>query len=496
MRTHFEEDRLAMTSTNTTMTFRQEAALIAAIGAGTFVFSFQVAAVLVALPALGGFMHPAIPAGWIVTTYLLCLAALLLLFGRLGDVYGNRRLYLAGLGLFTAASLGCAVAGGPLLLLCARAAEGIGAALASANSPALLARHLPPERRGRALGFQATMTYLGLAIGPAVAAFLLPRFTWRGIFLIDVPVGILAIGLALYALPQDCLPRLRVPIRWSGPALWLACLVPLLFALSQGSQWGWSSRPVVTLFVVSPAVFSVLIFRERRSSFPFVDFALFRSAEFSLSVACEASFYLGIYATGFLIPILVIRSRGLGAATAGVLLTTQALVRMVFSPLAGMASDRFGTARMILSGGAVFAFGALLLWLLSQDGSLPMLGFAVALLGLGTSFFVPANSARLFASAPVANHGMAAGTLATARNLGMLLGTAGAAAACARSLHGNGAGAELAADLRTALGYVFAVAVLTWIANVIPVLRRWRQMRPEANLPASWHESFETSMRE
>lgn len=464
---------MAAQSIHAAVSFRQEAGIISAVGAGTFVFSFQVAAVLVALPAISAFLRPFFSAGWIVTTYLLCLTALLFLFGRLGDAYGNRRFYIGGLSLFTLASFLCATVHGPAFFLLARSAQGVGAALSSANSPALLTRHLLPTRRGRALGCQSAMTYLGLSIGPGVAAFLLSRFAWRSIFLVEVPAGVVAICLALYALPRDAESSFgRATISLRGAALWLACLVPLIFALSQGSQWGWFSADSVTLLLISALAVIALVLTESRTRHPLENFDLFRSLNFSRSIVCEALLYGGIYAIGFLIPILAVRSRDLGVATAGAILTTQSLVRMIFTPLAGIISDRFGAGRLISAGSAVFAFGALLLFLFCQHGSFMLLGLAVALIGLGTSLFVPANSARLFASAPVPKHGMAAGTLATARNLGMLLGSAGAAATCAKPLRLDTAGERLATDIRTAFCFVFVASLAMLMAESVPLLAR------------------------
>jgi MFS family permease len=477
---------LAAQTTHAMVSSPREALIIAAIGTGTFVFSFQVAAVLVALPAITGFVSPTVPAAWIVTIYLLCLTAFLLLFGRLGDVCGNRRLYIGGLCIFTVASILCSIVPSASLLLLARAAQGVGAALSSANSPALLIRHLVPARHGRALGWQATMTYVGLTAGPAIAAFLLARYVWRAIFLIDVPVGIIAVCLALYALPPDPpFASIRSAISLSGAALWPACLIPLLLALSYGSQWGWLSAPTLALFLVFFLAFLALVVAERRTSHPLVNFNLFRNRSFSLSIACEALFYFGIYAIAFLIPVLVIRARGLGAAEAGAMLTTQSFVRMSCAALAGTAADHYGAGRLIAAGSAMFAFGAMLLMLYCDHGSMVLLGLAMAFTGLGASSFVPANGARLFASLSMRHHGMAAGMLATARNLGMLLGTAAAAAACAKSLRLGKAGETLSLDIRTGFCFVFVAAMVSLIANSFDIRNQLPVVRTKTSSSAA-----------
>ena len=417
------------------VSLRREFGIIAAVGAGTFTFALQVASVLVALPSISNFFGPGISAGWIVTTYLLCLTGFLLVFGRLGDLFGNRRTYLAGLLLYTLASLGCAAAHLPFLLLAARSAQGVGAALASANSPALLSRHISPARRGRALGCQATMTYLGLTLGPICAASLLARFSWHAIFLVEVPAGILAMALALSALPADTRREhkpLAIPV--GGALLWLACLVPLVFALGQGPKWDGHASSIVGLLVASLFSISALAWTERHSRNTLIPVSLFRSKDACQSLFSETLVYGGLYAISFVVPILAMRGRGLSTAIASTLLMSQALARLLVTPLAGFLSDWFGTSRLITAGSVLFAGGAFLLLSLWEHASPRSLMVLVAFAGLGPSLFVPANISRLLASLSLTSHGTAAGMLATARNLGMLLGTAGAAAFCSGAL--------------------------------------------------------------
>ena len=452
---------MAARGVGTALSIRQEFGVIAAIGAGTFAFAFQVASVLVLLPTVNGFLGPKIAVGWIVTTYLLCLTAFLLLCGRVGDLFGNRRTYLWGLGLFTAASLACGTARWPLVLLVARCLQGMGVALASANSPALLTRQISASRYGRALGWQTTMTYLGLAVGPACAATLLPRFGWRSVFLVEAPAGIVAMALALWALRPDVRAARQtagLPLR--GTFLWIVCLVPCTLALGQGARWGWGSATVAGMLVVSSGAFLVLVATEGRSGRALVGLHLLRRADACRSILSEALFYGSLYAAGFLVPIMAMRGGRSGAALAGAMLLCQALTRMVATPLAGLLSDRLGSIRLIAAGDVVLAASTLILLVAWRRATPWMLTVLVALVGLGSSFFVPANSRRLFAATPLADHGAAAGMLATARNLGMLLGTAAAAALNATSLQVHAGGEALVANVRNTLWLVLSAAVV------------------------------------
>jgi MFS family permease len=457
---------------DTDVSLRQEIGVIAAVGAGTFTFALQVTAVLVALPSISLFLGPAISAGWVATSYLLFLTGFLLVFGRLGDLLGNRRTYVAGLVLYTLASLVCAAAHLPNVLLAARSFQGVGAALASANSPALLTRHLSPRRRGRALGCQATMTYLGLTLGPICAATLIAHSGWHAIFLVEVPAGILATLLALVALPADSEEEDRFSaIPLGGAFLWLACLAPFVFALGQGQQWGWHSPGIIGLFAASTLAVVVFVSTEIRSRNPLIPVQLFRNVDVGRSILCETLLYGGMYSISFVLPIMATRGLGLGTAMAGTLLMSQALTRLFVTPLAGFLSDWFGPARLIAAGSFLFATGALLLLLFWRHASPALLLALVAFTGLGPSLFVPANSARLFASVSFTSHGVAAGMLATARNLGMLLGTAGAAACCAGLLRQHHSGEMLATGVRNVYCLVLAASIAMLITDTAPWLQ-------------------------
>ena len=446
----------------------RESAIIAAIGAGTFVFALQVAELLVALPSMTSFLRPPLSTDWAVTTYLLSLCSLLVLFGRVGDVFGTKRIYVAGLLVFTGASLLCAMAKSPWPFLLARAAQGVGSALSAANSPAILSRNLFPERRGRALGWQASMTYLGLTVGPTIGAYAVAHFAWRAIFLLDIPVGGLAIGLGVWAIPRDVFEATaNVGIRISETFIWLVCLVSLLGALSGSAEWGWRSAKTGGLLFVSLVAFATFVVTERRYARPLVDLTLFRTRGFSIAVAGELLFYLALYGLGFLVPILIVRGRGMAPGWAGMLLTIQSIIRTLIAPVSGIASDRFGTRAVLSTGTIFFSVGILIIACTSKFGSIMVLAIAIAFVGLGTGVFVPANSSRLLSSAPLQHHGMASGVLATARNLGMMLGVAMAAAAYSGSLVTSGEETVLF-GVRRGLSFVLLASAAVLFASWIP----------------------------
>jgi MFS family permease len=463
-------------------TFRRESMIVAAAGAGTFVFAFQVSALLAALPAIRSFLQPPLSTDWIMTVYLLCLSTLLLPLGKIGDLLGTKKVYLAGLVGFACGSLVCAVASVPYLFLFGRAIQGVSAALVASNSPAILTRNLLRQNHGQALGWQAGMTYLGLTVGPAVGAYLISRVSWRAVFLIVLPFAFIALLLAIYAVPPD---KTRTINRFKFPsvnaAVWFICLMLLLLALSRGAQWGWRAPTTGGLLLLSLTALAIFVAAQGRSRDPLVDPALFHSRIFCATLLNELVFYIALYAIGFLVPILVVRGRGLAAAWTGVLLTTQALLRMCIAPVGGLASDRYGTRAIISLGSALFASGALILICVGGHGSISMLVAGMAMIGLGTGAFVPANSSQLLKEAHRDHQGTAAGALATARNLGMMLGVAIAAAVYSSSLPAlAGKTGELLAT-RTGLVVVLLIAAATLVIGRIA--KRPDSLRQEIGAP-------------
>ena len=442
--------------------------VIVAVGAGTFVFSAQLASLIVALPSMAEFLQPFSP-DWALTTYLLSLAALLLLFGRAGDIIGNKRFYVAGLVAFLGASILCAVATSSAAFLAGRIVQGIGAALSAANSPVILTRSVSPLRRGRALGYQAAITYLGLTIGPGVGAFAVKHFNWRGLFWLNVPLGLVAILLAFISIPPDTVPAASLKrLRLLDTAVWLVCLLPLLLALNRGAQWGWRSPSICGLIFLSVIAFTSFLVIESRSSGPLLDLALLRNRVVLTSIACEGLFYVELYAIGFLLPMLVVRGRGYSAASVGTLLTAQSLTRIFAAPIGGIASDQWGTRKILLTAAGCAGLGALALLCTFRTGSIFSIGVAVVLVGLGTGIFVPVNISRLFSHVSPRDRGMASGVMATTRNLGMMLGVAVAAAVYFTFAPGVTSGVAALAGSKMGLSFVFVLSCVIVIANLLP----------------------------
>ena len=397
--------------------------ILAAIGVGTFMSALDGSVVNTILPVVSRTFNQNIAAiEWVVTIYLLVLSGLLLSFGRLGDLRGHKPVYIAGFGVFVFSSALCGLAPNINSLVAFRAVQALGAAMLAANSPAILTKNFPAEQRGQALGLQATMTYLGLTVGPSLGGWLAQHAGWRSVFYINVPVGLLAIFLSLRYIPVDKPVGHQETFDILGAVLFISGLVALLLGLNQGAELGWSSLPIIGTLTLGILILAVFIIHENRSSYPMLDLSLFKKRSFSGAVASAVINYVIVYSILFLIPFYLIQGRQLNPAQAGLLLTAQPITMAIVAPLAGTISDRIGVRLPATLGMAILVAGAFLLSHLGPHSPTAHIITALAIAGLGTGIFISPNTSGLMGSAPRSRQGIAAGVLATARNIGMVFG--------------------------------------------------------------------------
>ncbi|MFZ6029307.1 MAG: MFS transporter [Chloroflexota bacterium] len=412
--------------------------ILTAVGIGTFMTALDSSVVNVILPTIREALGSDFASTeWVVTIYLLVLSGLLLSFGRLGDLFGHRRVYLAGFGVFVASSALCGMAPSMSLLVAFRAIQALGAAMLASNSPAILTRNFPAEQRGQALGLSATMTYLGLVTGPAFGGWLAHAFGWQAVFYINLPIGLLALAFSLRFIPDDRHRADGERFDLAGAILFTLGLSALLLGLNQGHAWGWTSLPVIGLLLAALALLGGFVAVERRVAAPMLDLSLFRSSIFSLTVLSAILNYMCVYSIIFLMPQYLIDGRGLNTSTAGLLLAAQSLVMAVVAPISGTLSDRWGTRWPSVAGMAVLALGTWLLSRLDAGAGYPVIVFSLALVGLGTGAFISPNNSALMGAAPRHRQGIAAGVLATARSFGMVIGAGLSGAIFATVLAGS-----------------------------------------------------------
>jgi EmrB/QacA subfamily drug resistance transporter len=416
---------------------------------------------------------------WVVVAYLLVVGSLLLPVGRLGEVLTFKRVYLVGFAVFTAASVCCGASRNESVLIAFRVVQAVGASMIMAMGPAIVARTFSPGERGRALGFNGIAVSIGLSLGPALGGLLTQAATWRAIFLINAPIGVLAIIWAARILPAET-PGKGRSFDILGAALSGTALFALLLALSEGQAWGWNSLAVVGLFAVFLVLGVAFIFVERRTIQPMVDLALFKIRPFSAGLASVVVTFSALTATSFLLPFLLVQGRGFSPLEAGMLLTPVPLSMAVVAPFSGAASDRFGQRALASAGVAIMVLGLLALTQLPADFALPDLIWRLMLLGVGQGLFMSPNSSAVLGSVPRERVGTASGTLAQMRVNGQALGIAisGAVFATRLPIHlaelGRGipTPAMQTAALTSAIHDAFIVAALICCIGVVASLIR------------------------
>jgi EmrB/QacA subfamily drug resistance transporter len=404
---------------------------------------------------------------WVVTIYLLVVSGLLLTFGRLGDLRGNKVIYVWGFVIFVVGSALSGFSPTPTFLITSRALQALGGAMLFANSPAILTKTFPGKQRGQALGLQGTMTYLGLTTGPFLGGWLASRFSWHMVFFINVPIGLLAIWLSWQVIPNDLPSEHKDQFDLYGSLTFMTGLTTLLFALNRGQEWGWLSPLILGLLIGSILILAVFVWIELRTPAPMLDLSLFRSRVFNTAAISPLLNYISIYSVLFLMPFYLIQGRGMEPTQAGLILTAQPLVMAIMAPFAGSFSDRIGaqiptTLGMLIMGGGLFMLSRL-----APDSPLLYVVTGLAITGLGSGLFVAPNNSALMGAAPRNRQGIASGVLALARNMGMVLGV-GLTGAIFTTLLANGQSSDpmtIVRGVNAGLLFASGMAILAAITS-------------------------------
>lgn len=415
---------------------------------------------------------------WVVVVYLLTVSALLLTFGRLSDTRGRRMVYVTGFLVFTLGSLLCANAMTAHFLVGARMVQGIGASMLMACSPALVVDAFAPEDRGRALGLMGAVVAAGLTLGPLAGGMILACFSWRVIFYINVPIGMLAVGagiLVLTGLPGGS--GSREPLDKTGSLLLVIMLSCLITPLARASDWGLLSvkSGLCLLAVMLCAV--GFVYNEKRAAFPLFDLDLLKIRLFTLPLIAAAILFACLFVLVFMMPFFLTYPCGFSAYKTGVIMIVPFLFLLVISPVSGILADRLGSRLLCSTGMLLMALSLVFLVFLGPDMGVLAIVWRIALAGIGTALFVSPNNTAIMGSVPIHQRGITSGAIATARNLGMVSGVAlaGAVFSSFVSLQGhgtNGYGADMAPAFMAGFRHVMGTgAGLAAIGVAVTVFR-------------------------
>jgi EmrB/QacA subfamily drug resistance transporter len=351
----------------------------------------------------------------------------MLAFGRLGDLRGQRRIFLSGFAIFITGSALCGLAPNVPTLIAARAVQALGAAMLFSNSIAILVGAFGTRERGRALGGVSVFTYTGLTAGPPLAGFVTDAIGWRGIFTLTFVLGLACFAICWRALPTDGEHHGRGTFDLTGTVLLTAAVSMFLITLQEATTWGVTSALTIGGIAASVALTAAFVTAERRVASPILDLNLFRVRAFSAATLSAVANYVSIATVYVLMPFYLIHGRGLSATTTGLVLAAQPIAQVVAAPLAGTLSDHIGTRIPRTAGLVVLALAAFSLVSIGATSPLELIVVALALTGIGTGAFVAPNTAQLMSAAPTERRGTANAVSGTARYLGFAIGSAVAA---------------------------------------------------------------------
>lgn len=360
---------------------------------------------------------------WVPTVYLLTISCLILLYGRLGDMLGYKRIFTCGLAAFTITSILCGFSQSIWMLIAFRALQGLAAGMMMSVSFAIITSTFPPGERGRAMGIYAISIAIGLGIGPTLGGTIAEYLNWRYVFFVNVPVGFCALLLGSRVIPKGSVkPGQRLDV--TGAVAAFVFLTSFLLFANRGGNWGWLSAASVTMIVIAAISAVAFVLIERRAIQPMLNLELFHSRVFSFASLSALINFMALYALVFITPFYLAFVLKYSILKVGLVMVASPVATLIVAPLSGMLSDRIGSRSLAVGGMIVCSIGMFLLGGLDANSNSFDVAWRLAVCGIGSGMFQSPNNSAVMGSVPPMRLGIASGMLAAMRNVGMVLGIA------------------------------------------------------------------------
>ncbi|SNQ45672.1 Tetracenomycin C resistance and export protein [Frankia canadensis] len=398
---------------------------LVSVALGVIMVGLDATVVSIANPRIAEDLHASLSdLQWVTNSYLLALAVLLIPAGKLGDRFGRRRIFLIGVVGFALTSLGVGLVGSITGVIVFRALQGVAGALLMPNTLAILRSAFPPEKLNMAIGVWGGASAISIAAGPIIGGLLVEHVSWESVFIINIPVGAVALVVGLLVLAEsrdESGPHhLDVP----GLLTLAGGLFALVFGMIKAQSWGWDSGRTIGFLVAAAVLLVAFVLIESRVRAPLVPMRLFRNRSLSLSTLIVVLTFLALFGVLFFLTLYLQNVHGYSAVQAGVRTLPLSAVFMVSSPLGAALNARFGPRVPIAAGMTLLVGAFVLLTQLEPDSSYHLLWPAFVAIGVGVGLTVTAASDAIVGNAPVADSGVAGGLQSTATQLGGVLGTA------------------------------------------------------------------------
>lgn len=396
--------------------------VMAGVGMGVLMATLDSSIVNISLPTLVEAFHTDFATvQWVVISYLVVITSLMLGAARLGDMYDKKKLYMAGVALFTAGSLFCALSPSVTALISFRALQGLGAVMMQALGMAIITEVFPPHERGRALGIQGTIVSVGIALGPPLGGLIIGAAGWHWVFLVNLPIGIAALIIVSRVLPSLKAKNPEQRFDLPGAALLFITLGCYALGMTLGQRLGFGSSAAQSLLIAAAVGLVAFLILESRVDQPMVDLSLFRNVLFDLNLLMGWLVFI-VMAGSFILPFFLELVQGYPPTLVGMLMMVHPIAMGSIAPIAGALSDRFGSRGISLVGLVVIVSGALALSTV-HEGLTPLgFGARYVLFGIGMGLFSSPNNSAIMGAVPRNRLGVASGLLALSRTLGNTTG--------------------------------------------------------------------------
>ena len=452
--------------------------MFATVVTGTFMVNIDSSIMNVAIPVLERDFHagPQI-LQWVISAYLLVITGILPVVGTLSDRLNRKSVFIVGVTVFTGGSILCAFSESIHQLIFFRILQSIGGSIIMGNVMSIVSYIFPAGQRGRPLGLIGSVVAAGTIVGPSLGGFLISLYSWRAIFWVNVPIGILSIAASIFLLIpiRNDKPRQKFDIL--GSILFFVGIISLMLVISEGQTWGWISVRILVAFALSVTALTIFLKHELRFESPVIDLGLFRSGTFALGNLAGYMSYIMIMMPGFLLPLYMHDVLHISTAHIGLLLTPQAISMILFSPVGGWMTDKYGANWPATLGLLVATLGLGSMALLNTSSSYLEIVIALSIFGLGMGVFTSPNNVSVLESAPVEKSGLTGSLIAAVRNFGRVSGVAFAVL----FLQTSGNNLQSSSGFAKASSFAFTMAVIIGLLGTTLTVTRLFVGHKQAN---------------
>lgn len=448
-------------------------ALLIIILISSFFNPFMGAAVNIALPKIGiEFSMNAVGLSWVSMSFLLSSAIFLVPFGKAGDIWGRKKIFLFGNILFSIATLGCAFSFSEDIFIAFRLLQGIGGAMVGSTSMALITSAFPPNQRGKAIGLTVSAVYIGLSAAPLFGGMLTQSFGWHSLFYINAAVGAMVVFLILFTVREEWSEAKGEKFDYTGSVIYIISMSALMFGLSKLPE-----TFSIILIIVGISGMIVFVITELKIKTPVLNIQLFRdNRTFAFSNFASLINYAATFAVTFILSLYLQNVRGLSPRDAGFLLVTQPAMMALIASFSGRLSDKIDSRILSSLGMGIIVIGLILLTFVEKDTSNAYLIAALAILGSGFGLFASPNTNAVMSSVEKKFLGIASGINSTMRMTGQMISMAIAALVINVYLGEKKIDAETIPEFMTTLKIVFAVFAILCFLGVFASLARGKKV--------------------